>query len=442
LENACFLVFCKDQHLAILKGHGNNMEQNDNIIEKSILCGLCTGRKDEFSNDDTMNELYKLAQTAGAEVFATVMQNKSGPENATFFGSGKLKEIADICKGNEITLLIFDDELSGNQIKNIEDITEVRVVDRTALILDIFAKRAKSREGKLQVELAQLKYFNSRLIGMRSELSRLGGGIGTRGPGESKLEMDRRHVRKRILSLGQSIEEIAQHRAMLRSRRAKDGLLTVAIVGYTNAGKSTLLNALTGAGVLAEDMLFATLDPTSRGILLPDGREVLLIDTVGFIRKLPHHLIEAFHSTLEEAALSDLILNVCDISDSEATIQLEVADSILKDLGCAEKPQLVVLNKCDQSNVSLLGLRDREYINISAKTGDGLKELLAKISDMLPKIRAQISLLLPYSKGGLVDVVRNYGIITTTDYTADGIELCGSIDTDKLYLVEQYKKSL
>lgn len=416
------------------------MENNDNIIEKAILCGLCTGRNGEFSNDETMQELYKLAQTAGAEVFATVMQNKSEPENATFLGSGKLKEIEDICKSNEVTLLIFDDELSGTQIKNIEKIVDVRVIDRTALILDIFAKRAMSREGKLQVELAQLKYFKSRLVGMRSELSRLGGGIGTRGPGESKLETDRRHIRRKILTLEQSIDEIAQHRAMLRSRRAKEGLLTVAIVGYTNAGKSTLLNALTGAGVLAENMLFATLDPTSRGIILPDGREVLLIDTVGFIRKLPHHLIEAFHSTLEEAALSDLILNITDVSDSEAAIQLEVSDSILNELGCSEKPQLLVLNKCDKLDVSLPGLHDREFIKISAKTKDGLDELLNKITDMLPKSREQINLLLPYSKGGLIDVVRNYGLIEKTDYTADGIELCGYIDTDKLYLVEEYKR--
>jgi GTP-binding protein HflX len=312
------------------------------------------------------------------------------------------------------------------------------VIDRTALILDIFAKRAMSREGKLQVELAQLKYFTSRLVGMRSELSRLGGGIGTRGPGESKLESDRRHIRRRIFTLEQNIEEIAQHRTMLRSRRAKEGLLTVAIVGYTNAGKSTLLNALTGASVLAENMLFATLDPTSRGIMLPDGREVLLIDTVGFIRKLPHHLIEAFHSTLEEAALCDLILNICDTSDSEAEIQLEVSDSILNELGCAEKPQLVVLNKCDKLNVSLPGLHDREKIKISAKTGDGLKELIEKIAEMLPKSRDQINLLLPYSKGGLVEVVRNYGLIAATNYTAEGIELSGQIDMDKLYLVEEY----
>jgi GTP-binding protein HflX len=422
------------------------MEQNSNITEKAILCGLCTGRNGEFSTDETIHELGSLAQTAGAEVFATVIQNKSEPENATFIGSGKLKEIAEICKSNEVNLLVFDDELSGSQIRNIEKITDVRVVDRTALILDIFAKRAMSREGKLQVELAQLKYFTSRLVGMRTELSRLGGGIGTRGPGESKLESDRRHIRRRILSLEQSIDEIAQHRAMLRSRRAKEGLLTVAIVGYTNAGKSMLLNTLTGAGVLAENMLFATLDPTSRGILLPDGREVLLIDTVGFIRKLPHHLIEAFHSTLEEAAGADLILNICDASDSEAAIQLEVSDSILNELGCAGKPQLVVLNKCDKLDVSLQAdfclprLHDREFIKISAKTGDGLAELVERIATMLPKSREQINLLLPYSKGGLVEIVRNYGIISTTDYTADGIELSGSIDMDKLHLLEEYKR--
>lgn len=422
-----------------MKGQTNIMEQNNNIIEKAILCGLCTGRKNEFSNDDTMSELEKLTETAGAEVFATVVQNKGDPENSTFLGSGKLKEIAEICKGNEINLLIFDDELSGSQIRNIEKITEVRVVDRTAIILDIFAKRAMSREGKLQVELAQLKYFSSRLVGMRTELSRLGGGIGTRGPGESKLESDRRHLRRRVFVLQESIEEISKQRAMLRSRRAKEGLLTVAIVGYTNAGKSTLLNSLTGAGVLAENMLFATLDPTSRGIMLPDGREVLLIDTVGFIRKLPHQLVEAFHSTLEEAAEADLILNLCDASDAEANLQLEVSDNILKELGCAEKPQLVVLNKCDKLQVDLLGLGGREFIKISAKNGDGLTELVQKISELLPKSREKINLLLPYTKGNLIEIVRNHGLIASTNYTTEGIELTGSIDLDKLHLVAEYK---
>lgn len=421
---------------------GRRLYMEENISEqkkeKAVLCGLCTGREEEYSSEQTILELKELADTAGAEVAATVLQNRDGPETATLLGAGKLEEIAGICRSNDIDLLIFDDELSGMQIKNISDITNVRVIDRTTLILDIFAKRAKSREGRLQVELAQLKYLASRLTGIGSSLSRLGGGIGTRGPGETKLETDRRYIRKRIGYLENNIKEIAQRRSLIRERREKTGVQTVAIVGYTNAGKSTLLNLLTGATVFAENKLFATLDTTSRGFVLPDGRNVIFIDTVGFIRKLPHHLVEAFHSTLEEAAQADLILNVCDTSNPEAETQLKVSDGILKELGCHEKPQIVVLNKCDRENSGYISLADREWVKISAKTGEGIEALIFKTAEMLPKLREHINVCLPYSSGGLADIIRKFGIISKEEYKQEGIEIIGEIDSDKKHLIADY----
>ena len=406
--------------------------------KRAVLCGISTGNKNEYSSEETMEELRELANTAGAEVFATVLQNKAEPEAATMLGAGKLGEVAEICRNNHIELLIFDDELSGTQIKNIEDITGARAIDRTALILDIFAKRAKSREGSLQVELAQLQYLMPRLSGMRPDLSRLGGGIGTRGPGEKKLETDRRHIRRRILYLERGIGEIARRRDLIRTRRTKNGIRTAAIVGYTNAGKSTLLNRLTDAGVLTENALFATLDPTARALRLPDGKSVLLIDTVGFIRKLPHHLVDAFRSTLEEASHADLILNVCDISNPEVGIQTEVSESILRELGCSEKPQLLVLNKCDRANAGFVPLSGRESVRISARTGEGMDALLYKIGAMLPAARARIKLLVPYPEGGITGLVRQYGAITSEEYCPEGIEISGEIDEDKKHLVSRY----
>ncbi|MDR3552773.1 MAG: GTPase HflX [Clostridia bacterium] len=414
--------------------------ESESESERAILCGICTGG-DGYSSEATLAELAELASAAGASVIATALQNRPSPDNATMLGSGKLREVAELCRSEKADLLIFDDELTGTQIKNIEDIAGVRVIDRTALILDIFAKRARSGEGRLQVELAQLKYLVPRLTGIRSGLSRLGGGIGTRGPGESKLETDRRHIRRRILSLEAGIKEISQRRELLRERRAKDGVLTAALVGYTNAGKSTLLNALTGAQVFAEDQLFATLDPTSRGLLLPDGRSIVLIDTVGFIRKLPHHLVDAFRSTLEEAAQADLILNICDFSDPAAQMQLEVADGILGELGCLDKPQLVLLNKCDLvpfTGALLPGLAGRKFVRISAKDGTGFDEMLAAIARLLPVNRKGIRLLLPYAQTALIDDVRRFGAVDGIEYLPQGIELTGSIDTERLHLVEAY----
>ena len=302
------------------------MDRTEDVKEKVIIAGLHTGSRDIINDttEESMAELCELVDTAGGEVVGEMVQNRPAPDSGTYFGEGKLCELKDAVEALCATLVVFDDELSPIQLRNISDFLGVRVLDRSMLILDIFAMRARSGEGKLQVELAQLKYQLPRLRGMGIELSRTGGGIGTRGPGETKLESDRRHIRRRIQSLEEDLVDIAKRREQLRHRREKDGVETVAIIGYTNAGKSTLMNALTQAGVLAENKLFATLDPTSRALTLPDGREVMLIDTVGLIRRLPHHLVEAFKSTLEEAANATAILNVCDASDPHCGEHLQV----------------------------------------------------------------------------------------------------------------------
>ncbi|MBQ4239213.1 MAG: GTPase HflX, partial [Ruminococcus sp.] len=302
---------------------------------RALLVEVDTG---EYDAEASLAELFELAQSAGAEPVASVSQKLSHVDSATCVGSGKLEEIRDYCEAEDVDLIIFDLELSPVQIRNIEHETDVRVIDRTMLILDIFALRARSREGKLQVELAQLKYMMPRLTGKGVEMSRLGGGIGTRGPGETKLETDRRHIKRRMETLKEQLSDVEAHRRQLRARRDKDGVITVAIVGYTNAGKSTLMNTLTDAGVLSEDKLFATLDPTSRALKLPCGVSVMLIDTVGLVRRLPHHLVEAFKSTLEEAAQADIILNVCDASSEESRLHLDVTRDLLASLSSLDKP--------------------------------------------------------------------------------------------------------
>ena len=298
--------------------------------QRALLVGIDTG---EYDAEGSMAELYELTESAGAEPAASMMQKRDKPDSATCIGSGRLEEITCFCRDNDIDFIVFDTELTPTQIRNIEQATDVRTIDRTMLILDIFAIRARTNEGKLQVELAQLKYLMPRLSGKGREMSRLGGGVGTRGPGETKLETDKRHIRRRIEALKDELEHMTSRREQLRSRRKKDGIITVAIVGYTNAGKSTLMNTLTQAGVLSENKLFATLDPTSRALRLPSGISVMMIDTVGLVRRLPHHLVEAFKSTLEEAALADIILNVCDASSEEYRLHLSVTNSLLNELG-------------------------------------------------------------------------------------------------------------
>ena len=326
-----------------------------------------------------------------------------------------LQEIADFCIKEDIDLLIFDCNPRPTQLRNIEQAANVRVIDRTMLILDIFVARAMTKEGKLQVELAQLKYLMPRLMGQGTALSRLGAGIGTRGPGESKLETDRRHIRRRIDNLKEQLAQVEKHRAQMNRRRQKDGVITVALVGYTNVGKSTLMNTLTQAGVLAKDMLFATLDPTARALKLPSGKTVMLIDTVGLVRRLPHHLVEAFKSTLEQAATADIILNVCDASSPEAQIHLSVTRNLLEDLGCKDQPVIAVLNKCDLvpsiHEIPLIG----NAVRISAATGEGIPDLLEAVEQNLPVKNARVSLLLPFAKSGLAAEIRRDGTVLSEE---------------------------
>lgn len=407
--------------------------ENKQEPEKAVLIAVDTG---EYDCDISLDELEELAETAGAEVVGRMSQKRDKPDSGTFLGSGRLEELGDFCKNNEVDLVIADSELAPAQLRNIEKATDVRVIDRTTLILDIFAERARSNEGKLQVELAQLRYSLPRLMGQGTKLSRLGGGIGTRGPGETKLESDRRHIRRRIKALEDEFDALEKRRSLARARREKDGVETVVIVGYTNAGKSTLMNTLTEAGVLAQDKLFATLDPTSRALVLPDGRRVMLIDTVGFIRRLPHHLVEAFKSTLEEAVCAKVILNVCDASDPECAEHLKVTNDLLKELGCSGKPIIPVFNKCDLPQADEAAMRLPGAVNISALEGRGLDELLDAVAKALPPTRAKAKLLIPYSDGAAAAALRKDGVITVEDYRADGLYLELTADVS---LIDRYQ---
>ena len=403
--------------------------------QRAILVGVDTG---EYDAAVSLDELGELATTAGAEVLGKVIQKRPAVDKATCVGSGMLAEIGDMAENLDANLLIFDHELTASQMRNIENVTGITVVDRTTLILDIFAQRARSREGKLQVELAQQKYRLPRLMGMGTVLSRLGGGIGTRGPGETKLESDRRHIRRRIEALEEQLRELEKQRGIRRARRKKDGVVTVAIVGYTNVGKSTLLNKLTDAGVLAEDKLFATLDPTARALELPDGRSVMLVDTVGLVRRLPHQLVEAFKSTLEEAAQADLLLHVCDISSDEADDQIAVTRQLLDELGCAGTPVVTALNKCDKITERPVPMTE-DMVLISAATGYGLDDLLAVIAKKLAPTQRRMRLLLPYDKAALAAEVRAEGKIFSEEYTADGLLLDALVDNKIVWKVEEFQ---
>lgn len=412
-----------------------NEIKSESLRAKAILAAVDCG---EYNAESSMNELEELAKTAGAEVLASIIQKRPAPEPSTVLGEGKIDELSDLVQQLEADLVIFDCELTASRIRNIEEIVNVRVIDRTMLILDIFAGRAVTNEGKLQVELAQLKYRLPRLAGIGASMSRLGGGIGTRGPGETKLETDRRHIRSRINKLEENLRELEKRREFSRSRRKKDSVLTAAIVGYTNAGKSTLLNNLTGADVLAEDKLFATLDLTSRGVELPDGRTVLVIDTVGLIRRLPHNLVEAFKSTLEEAASADIILHVCDISDPEAPEKARTTQQLLAELGCGEIPVVNVLNKCDLIENDIPESKDT--VKICAKTGEGFDRLLKAISENLPESAKRIKLLLPYDKAGLTAKIRENGKVFSEEYTENGIAVDALADIAILKELSPYEE--
>lgn len=414
----------------------------DNTVEKerAVLAAADTG---EFDIDASLAELEELAATAGIETLAQIVQKRPEFDKATCIGAGKLEELALYIKTSDANLIIFDHELSATQLRNIEAICGVAVIDRTMLILEIFAQRAHTSEGKLQVELAQHRYLLPRLVGMGKSLSRLGGGGGAagagarRGKGETKLELDRRHIRRRIRFLEEQLGDLEARRGEMRRRRKKDGVTTVAIVGYTNVGKSTLLNALTDAGVLAEDKLFATLDPTSRALTLPDGRTVMLVDTVGLIRRLPHHLVEAFKSTLEESVQADLLLNVCDISSEDAQTQVEVTQTVLAELGVTGTPMLTVLNKCDLVE-DLPFVAGGNTALVSAKTRYGFDELLLKISKMIEPSQRRMTLLVPYAQSGLIAEIRQEGKIFSEEFREEGSIIDALVDIKLLHKVQNY----
>ncbi len=410
-----------------------NEIQNETAPVKAIIAALDTG---EYDVGSSVDELEELARTANAEVCAKVIQKRPSADSATVLGEGKIEELAELAQSLEAQIIIFDTELTASEIRNIEEVVNIRVIDRTMLILDIFAARAVSNEGKLQVELAQLRYRLPRLMGIGRSLSRLGGGIGTRGPGEKQLEIDRRHIQHRIEKLEDDLKELESRRSFSRSRRKKDNVLTAAIVGYTNAGKSTLLNTLTDAGVLAEDKLFATLDLTSRAIELPDGRSVTLIDTVGLIRRLPHHLVEAFRSTLEEAACADIILHVSDISDPEAAEKTLTTQKLLAELGCAEIPVVNILNKCDLVDYEVP--EDDTTVCISAKTGDGIPRMLELIAKNLPESAKRMKLLIPYDKAGFSAEIRSLGKVFSEEYTESGILIDALVDVKLISKAENF----
>ena len=409
-------------------------ETEEERPERALLVSVDTG---EFDAAVSLEELAELAATAGAEVVETAVQKKEAPDKATCVGSGRAEEIARDCAAMDIDLVIVDRELSPTQQRNLEDMLPCRVIDRTTLILDIFAGRARSAEGRLQVELAQLQYRLPRLSGQGTALSRLGGGIGTRGPGESKLESDKRHIRRRIAALREQLEKLDTQRTLRRQRRRKDGIPTVALVGYTNAGKSTLLNALTDAGVLAEDKLFATLDPTARALRLPDGRQVMLVDTVGFVRRLPHQLVQAFRSTLEEAVEADVILNICDASSPYAAEHLQVTGELLEALGCGEHPILQVMNKWDLVTAAPAE-EGAQRVCISARTGMGLSELLERVAALLPPDRRRVTLLLPFSQGALAEQCRREGQVEREEYVPEGLSMTVTLGARLLAATADY----
>ena len=396
------------------------MEEFGRLEERVVLVGVQTGENDNV--EESLDELEELAGTAGAVTVSKIIQNREAVHPGTYIGKGKIEEVRALVYAMDATGIICDDELSPAQLNNLERELDCKVMDRTLLILDIFAARAVTSEGKIQVELAQLRYRAARLVGLRESLSRLGGGIGTRGPGEKKLETDRRLIRTRISALKQELAQVEKHRELIRANRARGNMKTAAIVGYTNAGKSTLLNKLTGSEVLSEDKLFATLDPTTRVLDLADGQQILLTDTVGFIHKLPHHLVEAFKSTLEEAKYADYIIHVVDASNPQAEMQMHVVYETLRELGVMGKKIITLFNK--QNAPGAAGLRDfkSDYsLKISARTGEGLSELNDLFQKLLAEELIYVERLFPYHEAGKIQLIREYGQLISEEYTDTGI---------------------
>lgn len=401
------------------------MKDSEIVKSEAIIVGIAERGSDVPECERSLDELERLLDTAGGSVFARVIQVKDSFDPRTCIGSGKVKEISELCTNNNIELVIFDFELTPAQIRNLEEDIggDVRVIDRSMLILDIFALHATSGEGKLQVELAQLRYSAPRLMGHGTELSRLGGGIGTRGPGETKLESDRRHMKEKVVALEKRIAEMEHNRAVMRAQRDRSGLAKIALVGYTNAGKSTLLNYLTGAGVLSEDKLFATLDPTTRKLELPCGESVLLTDTVGFIRKLPHHLVKAFKSTLDEVCYADILLVISDINDPEVAEHIEVTRGVISELGASDKPVIYVYNKCDMLDGAVPVPEGENTVVISGVTGRGIDRLLQIIEDEIHRFKKKYTLLIPYSDQSALSSLYNVYTVIEVNYLDDGISV-------------------
>ena len=415
-------------------------ELNRKTIDRAVLVGLNADcfTKEETATETTLDELEALLNTAGGECAGKVLQNKHTPDPRSFIGEGKAEEVRQLVLETGANMVIFDNDLTPSQTRTLEDILKTTVLDRSALILDIFAQRAKTREGKLQVELAQYQYYLPRLTVWNEEMGRLGGGIGTRGPGETQLETDKRYIRSRIQKLRENLEDVRKVRAEQRRRRQKNDLPVVALVGYTNAGKSTLMNLLTQAGVLAEDKLFATLDPTARALKLPGGKTVMLIDTVGLVRRLPHHLVEAFRSTLEQAATADIILNVCDASSPEARTHLDVTNEILQSLGCGDRPVIPVLNKWDLVGDADSALHLTGAVRISALKNEGIPALLQAIEDNLPVKPVDVTALLPFAKTGIAAQLRKAGALVSEEYVPEGLLIHARVEPREMALIKPY----
>ncbi len=408
--------------------------------EKIVLVAVATSADDD--TEQSLDELEELSQTAGAETVARVIQNRERVHPGTYIGKGKIEEVRETVMKYHADTVVCDDELSPAQYHNLEDELGVKVIDRTVLILDIFAKRASTSEGKLQVELAQLRYRASHLVGGRSDLSRLGGGIGTRGPGEQKLEIDRRLIKERITQVRKELEHVKRTRELTRKKRQENTMPVIAIVGYTNAGKSTLLNRLTGANVLSEDKLFATLDPTTRKMVLENGEEMLFTDTVGFIRKLPHHLIQAFRSTLEEAKYADIILHIVDSSNPDMDAQMFTVYDTLHKLEVGDKKIVTAFNKVDklEEDILLKDLRADKTVRISAKHGDGISEMLHSLSEIAKEGKKLLEKTFGYDEASKVNEVRKYGQVLEEEYRNDGIYIKAFIPKEYIYLLEKQEK--
>ena len=414
----------------------------DKTLEKAkaVLVGIAERGSEVEECERSLDELERLLDTAGGECFAKILQVKESYDPRTCIGSGKVKELSEICENNDVVLVVFDFELSPSQICNLESDLggDVTVLDRSMLILDIFALHAVTGEGKLQVELAQLKYSAPRLVGHGTELSRQGGGIGSRGPGESKLETDRRHLKERVTTLERRLDELEHNRLVMRAKRDRSGVFKVAIVGYTNAGKSTLLNYLTNAGILSEDKLFATLDPTTRKLELPSGESILLTDTVGFIRKLPHHLVKAFKSTLDEVKYADLLLLVSDINDPECEEHIAVTKEVISDLDASDKPIIYVYNKCDLAENGRAGIIDRDSVAISAATGSGIDALLSMIEEVMERTQRTVTFEIPYNEQSIVNSLYSKYTVISVEYLDSCVEVKAKLDAKGLGKYSRY----